>query len=178
MYQVQRCAVMSRPAKIEFLRTKIIYRFSNLLPLFVAQTNFYPLCTDFGKSVVSTRVCRNLVQLRRVCDSSASITRLRGPSRLIIDRVGRNDDLANHSSKELSILHLLTMLRRKPTRQELDQTDTDELDQIRKEWREKAEVDAMRDAPAVVTEKTAREKAIEGSTVRDRLGLPRRMQSQ
>lgn len=70
------------------------------------------------------------------------------------------------------------MLRRKPTRQELDQTDTDELDQIRKEYREKAEADAMRDAPAVVTEKTAREKAIEGSTVRDRLGLPRRMQGQ
>lgn len=80
--------------------------------------------------------------------------------------------------KHLTSIAPLTMLRRKPTRQQLDQTDTEELDRIRREWREKAEADAMRDAPAVVTEKTTREKVVEGSSVRDRLGLPRRMPGQ
>lgn len=70
------------------------------------------------------------------------------------------------------------MLRRKPTRQPLTQTDTAELDRIRREWREKAEADVMKDEPAVVTESTMRQKAVEGSTVSDRLGLPRRSPGQ
>lgn len=71
------------------------------------------------------------------------------------------------------------MLRRKPTRQELDETDNDELDQIRREIREKAEANAEKDASRVpITEPTPREKAVQGQSVRERLGLPARTPGQ
>lgn len=69
------------------------------------------------------------------------------------------------------------MLRRKPTRQELNQTDNDELDQIRREYQEQEAAKAAANNTPVphVTEQTAREKAIEGQSVRERLGLPSKM---
>jgi len=72
------------------------------------------------------------------------------------------------------------MLRRKPTRLELDQTDIDELDQIREATREKAEAQAIAKNPATapIMEKTAREKATEGMSIRERLGLSGRMPNQ
>lgn len=71
------------------------------------------------------------------------------------------------------------MLRRKPTRQPLDQTDIEHLDLIRKEFHEKAAAAAVLRDPskAPVTDKTPREQAVQGASIRERLGLPRRTTS-
>lgn len=72
------------------------------------------------------------------------------------------------------------MLRRKPTRLEIEEADIDELDKIRRQLREKAEAQAAQSNPlaTAVVEKTTRDKAIEGASAQDRMGVSRRVPPQ
>lgn len=65
------------------------------------------------------------------------------------------------------------MLRRKPTVIEVDQADIDELDKLRKQAREKFEQETQGKSSRSndLTELSAREKAVQGMTLRDRLGF-------
>lgn len=67
-----------------------------------------------------------------------------------------------------------TMLRRKPTRVELTQTDIDELDLVRREA-ELARLRAVDSAAEAATPPppTRREAAVAGQSANDRLGLSR-----
>ncbi|KAI0567063.1 Anaphase-promoting complex APC subunit CDC26 [Gracilaria domingensis] len=73
------------------------------------------------------------------------------------------------------------MLRRKPTFLEIDQADIEELDQSRRQMREKLEQEAKgkdQHHPAVFEDRTAREKAVLGMSLRERLGLTKDSASQ
>ncbi|PXF46623.1 hypothetical protein BWQ96_03612 [Gracilariopsis chorda] len=65
------------------------------------------------------------------------------------------------------------MLRRKPTLIEVDQADIDELDQLRNQAREKFEQETQGKGSRAetLTELSARENAVQGMSLRDRLGF-------
>ncbi|CAN8064026.1 unnamed protein product [Agarophyton chilense] len=66
------------------------------------------------------------------------------------------------------------MLRRKPTILEIDQVDIEELDESRRQMREKLEQEAKgkdNHNSTVLEDRPAREKAVLGMSLRERLGL-------
>lgn len=68
------------------------------------------------------------------------------------------------------------MLRRRPTRIEIDQCDIEELDIVRKDISSRRDAQAAEKSPdsEPLLERTARDMAIQGMSTKERLGVPNR----